>query len=127
MGSCVRAPVESGASTSARSLAKRQSVLFNCQSCPTESKESRIDGTHRTPVIRKSWSRPRSSLAVTGMSPIAVQGRGTASTPDTDSLHGRAAAVYDESDVTIRVGHASHVPLIASRVTRGKERARART
>eukprot|EP00965_Chrysotila_dentata_P205953 6183260-Pleurochrysis_carterae.AAC.2 len=34
-----------------------------------------------------------------------------------------AAAVYDESNVTIRVGHALYVPFVMARVTRGKERA----
>eukprot|EP00965_Chrysotila_dentata_P120935 3999465-Pleurochrysis_carterae.AAC.1 len=34
-----------------------------------------------------------------------------------------AAAVYDEPNVTIRVGHASHVPFVKARVTRRKKRA----
>eukprot|EP00965_Chrysotila_dentata_P160193 5290209-Pleurochrysis_carterae.AAC.1 len=37
IGSRMRLPVESGASMRARSSAKRQSVLFSCHSCPTES------------------------------------------------------------------------------------------
>eukprot|EP00965_Chrysotila_dentata_P146048 4824595-Pleurochrysis_carterae.AAC.3 len=70
MGSRVREPVVSGASTNAHTSAKRPSVLFCCYSCPTQSRESRIDGTHRTPVIRKLQRRPCWSLAVAGMSPI---------------------------------------------------------
>eukprot|EP00965_Chrysotila_dentata_P094645 3129924-Pleurochrysis_carterae.AAC.1 len=76
MGSRVRVPSEARARSSARTLAKRQSVLFCCHSCPTESSESRIDGTQRTPFMVKLWGRPRSSLAVTGMSPMATHGRG---------------------------------------------------
>eukprot|EP00965_Chrysotila_dentata_P226891 6195688-Pleurochrysis_carterae.AAC.2 len=53
VGSRVRVPAESGATMRARTSTKRQSALFSCHNCPTESRESCIDGRHRTPAMRK--------------------------------------------------------------------------
>eukprot|EP00965_Chrysotila_dentata_P101425 3348561-Pleurochrysis_carterae.AAC.2 len=70
-GSRVRCPRWSGAiSSRARTFAKRQSVPVVAQSCPTESSESRIEGTQRTPVSVRLTKRHRESRAVMGMSPI---------------------------------------------------------
>eukprot|EP00965_Chrysotila_dentata_P226696 6195576-Pleurochrysis_carterae.AAC.1 len=44
-GRRVRSPSEMGGRTSARTLAKWQSVFALVQSCPTESSESRMEGT----------------------------------------------------------------------------------
>eukprot|EP00965_Chrysotila_dentata_P200431 6179972-Pleurochrysis_carterae.AAC.2 len=47
-GRRVRLPSACGGSSRARTFPKWQSVLSLDQSCPTESSESRIDGTHPT-------------------------------------------------------------------------------
>eukprot|EP00965_Chrysotila_dentata_P001524 50338-Pleurochrysis_carterae.AAC.2 len=60
-GRSLRCPEASGGNTSARVLAKWQPVLFVDQSWPTESRESRIEGTHRTSVKvphSDAWPRP---------------------------------------------------------------------
>eukprot|EP00965_Chrysotila_dentata_P078472 2585599-Pleurochrysis_carterae.AAC.1 len=49
-GRKVRFPSWSGGSSKARTFPKRQSVRSFVHSCPTERRESRMDGTHRTSV-----------------------------------------------------------------------------
>eukprot|EP00965_Chrysotila_dentata_P255123 6212109-Pleurochrysis_carterae.AAC.2 len=88
-GNNLRCPEASGGSSSARVLAKWQSVLFADQSRPTERSESRMDETQRTSVRVKSIIRFCESLANSGRSPTATQGLGFPSTPDTVSVHGR--------------------------------------
>eukprot|EP00965_Chrysotila_dentata_P182595 6029081-Pleurochrysis_carterae.AAC.3 len=46
-GRKVRFPWSSGGSSSARTLPKRQSVRSFVHNCPTERRESRMDGTQR--------------------------------------------------------------------------------
>eukprot|EP00965_Chrysotila_dentata_P145812 4817095-Pleurochrysis_carterae.AAC.1 len=60
-GSSVRRPDESGGNSRARILAKWQSVLSTDHNCPTDKSESRMDGTHLTPVSVKSITRLRES------------------------------------------------------------------
>eukprot|EP00965_Chrysotila_dentata_P212105 6186844-Pleurochrysis_carterae.AAC.2 len=57
----------------ARILAKRHSVDDDCHSASMDSRESLTLGTHLTFLRVSDTSRPRSSRAVIGMSPIAVQ------------------------------------------------------
>eukprot|EP00965_Chrysotila_dentata_P215918 6189070-Pleurochrysis_carterae.AAC.2 len=84
-GSNVRCPEASGGSSRARILAKRQVVLSVDQSCPTERRESRMEGTRRTPVNVKSITRLRESRTDRGKSPTATHGRGFPFSPETDS------------------------------------------
>eukprot|EP00965_Chrysotila_dentata_P039256 1304217-Pleurochrysis_carterae.AAC.2 len=87
-GSSVRLPAVSGGNSRARVLAKWQSVPSTDHNCPTDNSESRMDGTHLTPVRVKLITRLRESRAESGKSPMATQGRGLPSTPDTDSVQG---------------------------------------
>eukprot|EP00965_Chrysotila_dentata_P071040 2347423-Pleurochrysis_carterae.AAC.1 len=53
--------------------ANRQSMPADAHSCPTQSSESLIVGTQRTPVRVSSILLPFSSKADTHMSPMATQ------------------------------------------------------
>eukprot|EP00965_Chrysotila_dentata_P172230 5683655-Pleurochrysis_carterae.AAC.2 len=57
-------------------------------SCPTDKSESRMEGTHLTPIRVKLITRLRESRTKRGKSPMATHGRGFPSTPDTDSEQG---------------------------------------
>eukprot|EP00965_Chrysotila_dentata_P012824 423709-Pleurochrysis_carterae.AAC.1 len=72
-GSRRRRPAASGASSTARVPAKRQSVPVEAHNCPTDRRESLMDGTQRKPVMVRDMGDPRSSRAVTFMSPTATQ------------------------------------------------------
>eukprot|EP00965_Chrysotila_dentata_P044604 1482678-Pleurochrysis_carterae.AAC.2 len=87
-GSSVRFPAASGGNSRARVLAKWQSVPSTDHNCPTDKSESRMDGTHLTPVRVKLITRLRESRTESGKSPMATHGRGLPSTPDTDSVQG---------------------------------------
>eukprot|EP00965_Chrysotila_dentata_P151130 4995072-Pleurochrysis_carterae.AAC.1 len=75
-GSSVRFPVASGGNSRARMLPKWQSVPSTDHNCPTDKSESRMDGTHLTPVRVKLITRLRESRAESGKSPMATHGRG---------------------------------------------------
>eukprot|EP00965_Chrysotila_dentata_P169031 5581982-Pleurochrysis_carterae.AAC.1 len=66
-----------------------EGILFVDHSCPTDSRESRMEGMHRTSVSVNSTIRFCESRTDRGRSPTATQGRGFPSTPDTDSEQGR--------------------------------------
>eukprot|EP00965_Chrysotila_dentata_P104358 3445959-Pleurochrysis_carterae.AAC.1 len=87
-GKRVRCPWASGGSWRARTFANWQSMSAVDQSWPTDSNESRIEGTHRTPMSVYLSSLFRESRIVSGRSPTATQGRGRPSTPETDSVQG---------------------------------------
>eukprot|EP00965_Chrysotila_dentata_P071262 2354715-Pleurochrysis_carterae.AAC.1 len=87
-GKRVRCPLASGGSRRARTFANWQSMSAVDQSWLTDSNESRIEGTHRTPVSVYLSSLFRESRTVSGRSPTATQGRGRPSTPETNSVQG---------------------------------------
>eukprot|EP00965_Chrysotila_dentata_P035984 1197703-Pleurochrysis_carterae.AAC.1 len=62
----------------------------DAHSCPTDSNESLMVGTQRTPERVSSILFPLSSRADTHMSPMAVQRCGAPSTPRTEVPHGTA-------------------------------------
>eukprot|EP00965_Chrysotila_dentata_P229371 6197156-Pleurochrysis_carterae.AAC.4 len=67
-GSRRRFSFESGASSRDRMLANWQSLSVDAQSCPTERRESLINGTQRTPVMVRATTFPSLSCACTCMS-----------------------------------------------------------
>eukprot|EP00965_Chrysotila_dentata_P170532 5629620-Pleurochrysis_carterae.AAC.1 len=72
-GSRQRAPSAPGASSIAQVPANRQSMPAEAHSCPTDSSESLMVGTQRTPERVSSTLFPLSSRAETHMSPMATQ------------------------------------------------------
>eukprot|EP00965_Chrysotila_dentata_P098501 3255911-Pleurochrysis_carterae.AAC.2 len=70
-------------------LAMRHSVPDDSHSASTESSESLNVGTHLTSLSVTATGRPESSIAVNGMSPMAVHVWGRPSMPAPRSSHAR--------------------------------------
>eukprot|EP00965_Chrysotila_dentata_P010486 341648-Pleurochrysis_carterae.AAC.1 len=68
-------------------LAKRRSVPNDSHNASTESSESQKVGTHWSSLSVTGTKRPESSVAVSGMSPMAVHVLRSPSIPATRSSH----------------------------------------